>query len=207
MSKSKRCNNIIISYSPTLCLKSVDVSKLYQEYINGKYNHITLADLPHIKLANDIKYNNISDVIVDSSGNVQRVLMTNSNPAKRCSWCLSDIEADPVGIPVDVYKSEDKLVILVDQPYYCTFECAYAGLYRENNQVYYLRDSLYKDSEWILKTWFSLIYPNKELRKAPDWRLLDINGGTLTIDEFRSNSHTLTRLPNFIIQPVKISYI
>ena len=53
-----------------------------------------------------------------------------------------------------------------------------------------------------------VIKESKSLRGAPDWRLLDANGGSYTPANFyTTNSKTLVRQAGVIVIPVKLSYV
>jgi hypothetical protein len=44
------------------------------------------------------------------------------------------------------------------------------------------------------------------LRPAPDFRLLDSNGGTMTVDEFKNGTTSYVQLPSIVIQPISNTF-
>jgi hypothetical protein len=204
-------DKVIVDFIPTFYLKGVDYNKVYEKYINKEYDNIDISSLPSTKLVDlpdisnikqyDNNINNDIFCINDSSGNKRTILTTNVKPVKYCAWCHNDIN-QPVGIPIRYSKG----VIYIDQPCYCSFQCAYAGLKRDNPSIYYYRDPLYIDSEYLLHYLYQLMYPNQTLIPSPDWKLLDINGGPLSKDEFYNGKDTYISLPNVLISVVRRMY-
>lgn len=148
-------------------------------------------------------------------------------PSKgRCFWCLQDYDYtnDPdreaVGIPV---ISEEKTVSILDQKtqtskiikllcfwaedFCCDFSCAYAYCDRWMKLPVYYGDPIMINSESMLLTMFSLQNPDKELIKAKDFRLLDLNGGSLTMKEWRNSTFTYKRTLNIVQLPLKVKYL
>lgn len=148
-------------------------------------------------------------------------------PSKgRCYWCLQDYDYtnDPdkeaAGIPI---MQDTKTVSIPDQKtdacrivkvlcfwaedFCCDYSCAYAYCDRWLKVPIYYADPILTDSESMLLTIFGLLYPNQVLIKAKDFRLLDLNGGSLTMKEWKNPSFTYKRTLNIIQLPLKVKYL
>jgi hypothetical protein len=80
----------------------------------------------------------------------------------------------------------------------CSFECALAYAKR------FLRE---ERAEVYTRLLHRIVHPDAlSLRSAPDFRLLDTHGGTMTVDEFRHNKTIYAQLPSVVIQPVAHTY-
>jgi hypothetical protein len=202
-----------------------DYSIVTKEYVK-RLGKISIKPPPHNGVLTTIKnYSTNEDegifIRYNNLGNIEKVLTTNVESYRqyirgtnggysgdlpivgKCNWCQRPIISPPVGIPIklEVVPSSSSLVFYVDQPYYCRFECCYSGLNRDH------KDALYINSETLLKLLYSKVYPNAtDLVPAPDWRLLDINGGPLSSDEYDKNTHRYLRTVNVILAPVKVVY-
>jgi hypothetical protein len=218
---------VILGVSISFHIKSIDCKEITDKYLHGKYSTITkdyvkVLGKPSIKSYNSVlttikNYGTNEDdgifIRYDNIGNIEKVLTTNVESYRlyngdgclpivgKCNWCQRPIILPPIGIPIKLDHHGPLLIFHVDQPYYCRFECCYSGLRRD------FKDPLYMNSETLLKFLYSILYPNSDLKQALDWRLLDINGGPLSSDEYDKETHIYKRTVNIILSPVKVIYM
>ena len=80
----------------------------------------------------------------------------------------------------------------------CSFECALSYSRK------FLRD---ERAEVYTRLLHRTVYPSDPpLRPAPDFRLLDTHGGTMTVDEFKHSKTAYVQLPSVVIQSVARTY-
>ena len=158
-----------------------------------------------------------------------------------CYWCRHTFDTKPIGCPIryvsnmaiknyysevskDVYTIKENIpkykiipendkILLIHNDYYetdgifCSFNCAMAFIY-DNKHI-----RIYDDSVMLLiKMYNDILKTNSiSINPAPSWRLLNVYGGHLNINEFRESfnkieyePHGVTR--NFIRQE-SIGYI
>ncbi len=136
-------------------------------------------------------------------------ISSQSTPPKQklCLWCRRTYSHLSTGVPINMdYNSKTGKHIYHCIGNYCGFRCAYAMIIDRNNKPTHNQDPKFSTSEQLLLSFFSELYPNKELKSAPDWILLDINGGPIPEKLFDSEHYTFYGSPNVIIYPSKISY-
>lgn len=140
-----------------------------------------------------------------------------------CDWCRHECNYEMVGLPfrrdienVDFkiegkdgqIKSETRQIrIYWSEVFFCDYECAYAYFERNINSPIRQRDALYNEAEYLLCELFSLQYPGRKLVAAADPKLLDINRGSLTYEQYKSNKYKYYRSPNIVLFPAKREYI
>lgn len=132
-------------------------------------------------------------------------------PKTWCLWSKREITGIPVGIPIamEIDKHTNKVTFQTEDTYY-NFECALAGLKRLYSCNRSYKDPLYMDAEQLLHCMYYRMHPDKvgtRIQEAKDWRLLDVNGGPLTSDEYDSSEHQYVQIPNVITLPIKRQYI
>ena len=109
-------------------------------------------------------------------------------------------EQDKVSFVRDIFKGpvhDPKTLKYEVEGFFCTFECAKAYLINQGshdfeNRIYYLNHLRHL----VMKEKNVNIMP---LKKAPSWKLLNIFGGPLTYEEFRSDTEEWTMTPKNII--------
>lgn len=121
-----------------------------------------------------------------------------------CFYCRVPREnSHSVGFPIRVEFKDSKYIFFIDEPYYCTFNCAYTALierkYDNNDEVNSIENNL--------KLLFSMCHPDKKLIRAKDWRLHEQNHGSLTDQEFRDQNLYFTSIPTVVLYPVKRLFI
>lgn len=176
-----------------------------QIYGDIKKNTLELTENPFDK-SFVINSNSNKKVVHTTNNNVfQSVDMNNMEVTKikfNCRYCRVSFEIIPIGFPLVLEFDGEKYIAHCDEPYHCSFECAYARF----DEVFKIGNDDYKNVEENFKFIFSLMHPGKELIRSKDFRLHEVNGGSLTELEYRSNSHQYFRVPSLITLPVKRMY-
>ena len=173
-----------------------------------------------------IRDKNNSSVILTTTGHSDCEVFTYSGgclpTGGRCEHCKYDFTEIAVGYPV-AYQELTALTNETDDPKnakyrilytfwvegkFCTFECALGYIKLMLGRPANYRDSTINDSERLLKLLYSLTYPNSPpLRPAQDPRLLQINGGSLTKEEWNNKKHIYIRTDRVHMIPAKVQYI
>lgn len=133
---------------------------------------------------------------------------TPTNRILRCRWTGREIkDRVPIGIPISMEKNlqTGEIVFHVDDTY-SNFGCALAGLKRFHfcHRIY--RDPLYMNAEQLLHCMYYAMYPDKKgtrIVEAKDPRLLEINGGPLTDEEYDDENYEYVQMPNVAVLPLK----
>lgn len=169
--------------------------------------------------------NNCSLIVATTGHHNYEVFTTtggNLPTGGRCEHCRDTFEEIAVGYPIgyqeqtilvsqdnNFEKSNYKLIyVFWVEGTFCTFECAlgYVNLLLTRPAAY--RDTIIRDSERLLKMLYDFTYPNnKTLRPAPDPRLLKVNGGSLTKDEWSDYRHVYNRTDRVLMIPAKVEYL
>jgi len=140
--------------------------------------------------------------------------MESKNTVKPKTWCLwsrREIKGEPIRIPIAMEKNMNtNKVIFYGEDTYANFGCALAGLKRIYTCHRNYKDPLYMDAEQLLHCMYHRMHPDKagtRIVEAKDWRLLDINGGPLTEEEYDSENYGYVQVPNVAVLPIKRQYI
>lgn len=136
----------------------------------------------------------------------------------RCNHCGRDFPHTAVGYPVGYQE----LTILTgegpDARYrvvyifwvegrFHSFECALGYICLMVARPADSRDTTLRDSERLLKLLYKLTYPDAGvLRAAQDPRLLIVNGGSLTDEEWEDSRHIFVRTDRILMIPAKVEY-
>lgn len=189
---------LIKGFKPVITLTGFDPTEVINKYNLGEYNDLSLEQIRKVTIQDNINVVSENDdssryVVIDNRGIRSNMITANYRHIKRCQWCRQDLKAKPIGIPIkSIYR--DGVLNFKSEGCYCTFECAYADLIHSfhNNPSYH-------HSESYLKYSFNELYPNDRLFPAPDWKLHEENGGSLTEEQYRSKEgnhtyHDSTRL-------------
>lgn len=140
----------------------------------------------------------------------------------RCDYCKEDFVVTSVGYPVE-YKETTILTNDSNDPRqaryrilytfwvegkFCSFECALGYVRNVLSRPADYRDTTLRDSERMLKSLYKLMHPNAGiLRPAQDPRLLQVNGGSLTREEWQNNKHVYIRTDRILMIPAKVEYV
>lgn len=95
-----------------------------------------------------------------------------------CFWCKHSFQTHPIGCPI---KFNDKHQYICDGVF-CSFNCCMSFIIDNQHNPYY------ENSIHLLYNIYKTISrSNNKIEQAPNWRLLDIFGGHLTISQFRDS--------------------
>ena len=126
---------------------------------------------------------------------------------KFCDWCRRDFNWDAIGIPICMINEEKSNIITFNVVgEHCTFECMYADASSYILKSPRMTSSIYADSDTLINVMFNLIHEDKELRVAPYWKLYNGGKGSLTTEEFFSNTHKYIPNGSVNIHPVRPEY-
>ena len=120
-----------------------------------------------------------------------------------CDWCRLQFDTQPFGVPVERRVAPE--VVYWIEGNACCCECSYSLICEDQEKMPERRNQSYHNSEILLRGIFSKLFPDRELRRAMDWRLLKKNGGSLTPQDYRS-SHSITRTHNMRFQSAEPYY-
>ena len=146
--------------------------------------------------------------------NVASVVFEGENRTQHCWWDTQPYDDDLICIP---YQHE----VLRDPGHpdkhrfrgpgsMCSMFCLWAYLCEEQRKQYHLRDPRLETAMQLTKVAFRAMFDRDVvLKAAPDWRLLDIYGGPLSIAQFRKASYdkSYARLPNIVFEPAAIQFL
>ena len=146
--------------------------------------------------------------------NVASVSFEGEKVVQHCWWDTQPFDEDPLCIPYDYQSIRDigksTKHVFKGPGGFCSIFCLWAYLMEEQRKQHSLRDSRLETAIQLAKLAFHAMYePDIVLKAAPDWRLIDIYGGPLTISQFRKASYdkTYTRLPNVLFEPAAIQFL
>lgn len=217
------------TFKPSFLLKRVDPQKVIQAYNDGAYRSISLPSLQSERIVMETMtaptITGVSKIFRDKHNAVVLIHSTNNEAIKklpmykpRCFWCMQDLSTDPTKhVPIPTYMTTMNNVIYFETDAggggggcCCSFECALAFVRNFNHNRYSncIRGYANESKEMYLNILYKLCHPDKPpLRPAPDFRLLQTNGGTMTVDEFLHNKTQLVPMPNVIINSTTMKYI
>ena len=212
--------------NPSFFFRGLDPKQIIEEMIIGSYN-LKIHDIPPTKITTEvpsrerlipgtssmdasfkINSNNESKIILTTNHeNYSKALngvfdknlnKSNSERDHTCYWCRRKFKHKAVGIPLEM-KIVENVKTFHCHGQYCAFPCAYAhliNLIRNKNPIY-------STSEYLLKYLFNQMYSDEELKEAPNWTFLDINGGMLTSKQFDNQNYTIIDCPGIVLLPAK----
>lgn len=227
-------SNTAVKITESLMLRRVDPVDMLKKYLAGEFikteipvDKVLISSFVNLnqRIGNDsnakiYRFNdktNVGQIVVTTNHDqysYTKDITEGKQPVKGKTWCLwskREIKGDPVGIPVamEIDRYTNKITFYVEDTYY-DFSCAMAGLKRLYSCHRNYKDPLYMDAEQMLHCMYYRSYPDKigtRITEAKDWRLLDINGGPLTEEEYDSEQHKYIQIPNVVIIPIKRQYI
>lgn len=216
-------------YKPTFLLKRVDPQKVIQAYNDGVYRSLTLPTSSSNKIIMETMIaptiTGVSKIFRDKHNAVVLLHSTNNDLIKklplykpRCFWCMQDLSADiTTHVPIPTYMTTLENIIYFETDAggggggcCCSFECALSFVRNFNHHRYSnnIRGYANESKEMYLNILYKLCHPDKApLRPAPDFRLLQTNGGTMTVDEFLHNKSHLVLMPDVIIKSTSQQYM
>jgi len=223
-------NKAIVRVSENFTIRKIDPKIITQRFFKGEYKDRTLTENKikttngSIKLGKDVGQKITSEVFQfkDRNNNYQTIYTTNHSlykyvsensteiPILKCKYCKRDKLKNPIGLPIAMEIEKNGNVIFYTIDVYCDFGCAFSFLKRKNSENRFYRNSLYMNAEQLLYCLFYRIYPDKigkKIKSKVDWDLLRENGGSLTNEEFDSESFEYMPIPSVIMLPTKRQYI
>ena len=225
MSKTKS----VIRISENFTIRKIEPKKIAENYFMGKYKDRTLPQTKikstnaFIKIGKDVGQQSSSEIFQfkDKNNNYQTIYTTNhtlyqqslencdKKPILKCKYCKRGNLLQPVGLPISMETQEENIIFYTIDAF-CDFGCAFSFLKRKNSESRLFRNSLYMNAEQMLYCFYYRVYPNKvgeKIKEKPDWDLLRENGGSLTNEEFDSDSVQYIPIPSLIMFPAKKQYI
>jgi len=192
-----------MSYVPTLVLRKIDPVKVVAAYACGAYAQVAFPTVKVTVQASAVPSTTGQTITIRDNNNCLVVIHMSNHPIiksqpvykPRCFWCLQDITGTPCPVPYaksQAWVEGEVRSVFECCDVCCTYECALA--YARS----FLRDPRTEVYTRVLHT---LTHPGAPpLRPAPDFRMLDANGGTMTVDEYRHGATTYTQLPSIVVQ-------
>lgn len=158
-----------------------------QKHLESRKSNNFFYDLNHIKLSKNLKFvsQNVYRVR-DKYSKISYYTYDNCTKSNKCHYCFNSVDTDYVGYPIKYWETseqkEDKMSTTFNfaiRGCFCSFNCSMAFIKREN---------AFDDKISLLNFMFKLIYPNKILRPAKNYLLLQENGGPLNRNEWMEES-------------------
>ncbi len=224
----------VIKITETLMLRRIDPVDMLCRYMAGEFKNVLI---PKDKVRLSSAFVNLNQKIgtdqtskiyrfSDKNNSGQLLVTTNHNNYQHkkdidngvnikrqifCNWCRREIKNKSIGIvtAMEVNTTTNEAIFYTENDF-DKFGCAFATLKRFNSCHKMYKDPKYMDAEQLLHCLYYRMYPTKvgtRIKEAHDWRLLDINGGPLSNDEYDSIHNEYVEIPNIIILPFKRQYV
>lgn len=199
------------TYVPTVSFRKLDPAKVVADYQAGKYaTFMICADKVSVSAtavpsttgkALSFRDKNNSMVILHMINNSEIKRLPMYKP--RCFWCLQDLNTQPVPLALSVtasaWSANDPKYVFECSDTFCSFECALAYAYTFPGM---------RSAESPTRLLHRLMHPDAEpLRPAPDFRLIDRNGGTMTFDEWTHGKSAFVPSNTVVLQPVAQTFV
>jgi len=167
-----------MAFQERVLLRGVDVCKCLSEFRSHVFTGVPKTSgisKQLIQSKSDVKRDMINGVPYKCVSN--RVISDTEN--YNCMYCLRSVPgSQAIGIPLSCRKNTYFTVDI-----FCQHECQYAEAC--------LRARLFKEyseSPRLCREMYSKTFPGKELKEAPDRRLLQVFNGDLTHEQFHASS-------------------
>ena len=174
-----------------------------------------------------VKDRNNSNVIIATTSHADFQVFNNTGgklaAGGRCEWCHSDFADTHIGYPIAFQETN---VLVSDggansqnhrnkvmytfwvEGRFDSFECMLAYVKKMLSRPSNYRESTMRDCERWGRLMYRLTYPSAgALRPAQDPRLLALNGGSLTYDEWNDGRHIYARTDRVLMIPAKVEYV
>lgn len=166
-----------------ICLRNVNVEELDNVYIIDELkNNFTDNDV-NITTIEKIIDKNVPSKLIKTFIQKDKLeisqYLSNTRKLTSCFYCRRKILTEPIGIPIEYEKINDKDCFHCDG-YVCSFNCLVSFI-----DEYY--DEIYKKTEYLIpKLYYSIFnqYPKERIKPAPSWRMRNEYGGELTDEEY-----------------------
>lgn len=222
----------IVRVSETFTIRKIDPKQIASRFFKGEY---TGRNIPETKIKStaslltgkEIGTDSLSEVFrfKDKNNNNQTIYTTNHSlykhvldiqngknteiPILKCKYCKRGNLKKPIGLPMYMETSPNDVAFFVTDSF-CDFGCAFSYLKRKLGESRIFKNPLYMNSEQLLYCFYYRVHPQfigQTIREKPDWELLRENGGSLTNEEFDSESVEYIPLPSVVLLPSKKQYI
>lgn len=201
-------------YQQTFVLRKIDPVKVVSDYNAGKFFQLAIpTEKVKVEKAYIPTVTNASFSFRDKNNCLQIIETTNNEMIKkdhppRCLWCMEDMPDAPTRVPcpVEMYTwldNDERYYLFVTSGEVCCFECLapYISVFRGSKSV--SRSPFLMNSEVMMYALYWLVYPERKGEKinpAPDYRLCQTNGGTLSNGEYHVTKSVFIQTPNLFIQ-------
>jgi hypothetical protein len=189
-------------FQPSFVLRGMDHAKFWERYWKGEFANRTLPVTEKVSRGTFQMRPSVGSCIndpqfsfCDTRGTKVVCVSTNCSNTRICNWCRRSCEGkERCGIPISIQWNEDGSNEIAWDGYTCSEKCSLAMI-RDNMRLpHNFQDPLWVGSEKRLRQ----ISKESHLSPAKDWRLLDINGGSLTEKEYDSDDYQYIRTQNFL---------
>lgn len=199
--------------------KQVLISYAKRDYSKLKLSDFErLIVVPKVVIDNSIK---VPEKFKSNQGVVHVIIVnpTKFQAIRHCHQCRAGFNHDPIGIPLAMEKYQESSIDdpstrtadnsltgtmnssstrtvykFICEGCYCDDECCLEDIAKLTSMQATAREVRYAESETLLRLMHYLMYPDApQLERALDFKLLDINDGPLTREEYKSNSYRYTR--------------
>jgi len=155
-------------------LRNVDSALIGQKLAEGAYRNVTAG--PELRrFAQSEPLEGHMWQIVAPDRNIIKMMSVGgggasvTKPTDHCLWCRRFVPANTsIGIPISLERKPDGLFVTT-RGTTCSCECSSALLERERLWPISRRNTLHRDSVYILSLIHQMIHPGKRLVEAPDY--------------------------------------
>ncbi|NBR14662.1 MAG: hypothetical protein EBU01_08770 [Crocinitomicaceae bacterium] len=173
----------------------------------GKDYHEEEVQVVPQPLAGETDYSNILNEIENVQTKYDETIMqelmskfhmhTEYPPNTACFWCCHGFNWKPFVIPThyDFYTN-----LYNAEGHFCSPECALSYVYSEPR----LTDSQRWYRHSLLKSVYHELYRERDLRPAPDKRILRMFGGNVDIKQYREFLHSSTKPVQIAMPPIRL---
>lgn len=206
----------LIKYKTSLVLSDVNYKNIAQDYVNDDIGKLRIPFLKtKIRNVTDIFDNNkgssvTENIFIIKCKNKTGTVIASDNcieyDAKKaninCHYCRKKIKDNYFGMPLEIINEindfDEENIKIHCYGYYHDLSCCLADV--KNKIVQNVHDDSF-DYQSIYVNIYTLhsLFFKDELYPANDWRLLDINGGSLTYNEWKENVYLYNKLPGILI--------
>ena len=216
--KLKTSKKIMTNDIVTFLLKWIEHRNMVTRYRAGEFKTIKIISLI-IPKSSINKKNLFAKVystdpkdgtyeVEDSQGNKIIYATTGITKPENCVTCrksLKDIP-DPAGFPIRIKCIFDKVYIHYVSPSFCDLRCSYTNFLKTCDDD----DPIYSNTKELYHIIYERLHPSTEkkfskLTPKNDWELLDLNGGSLSLEEYESENN-FKRTINYISVTNQIKY-
>lgn len=120
---------------------------------------------------------------------------TNFNPdckGHHCYWDGQPFDTRPICIPYK-YEYKNNIHEFYGPKKFCSIFCMYAYLLEQSEKIHQLRDTRLEKALQLTMLAFKIMFPNENvLKPAPSRDVIDIYGGTKSLDDYRKQDYNKT---------------